>query len=578
MSTSTNLPNPIQNTTDQNLDSNLSEAQEYYLGLFEKWQKMSKDEQVKIDQPELWEELQKVDFEEEIKKYNVIRFYTQKELRGFLDISFFIVLSNIDKEIKEIEIKSVEINGYNFTIISEIYCDNLNINKNINLKTKCNFNNCCFNNVNISINLQYPRRNQAVQIAMSSGNVYIKSRQSGIIDISDSCNFDKLGLENYDISNFNIDTRKYLLELNSQNKLELINCNFPELDNIILQNELDTIKNNNNQLQQIFDFSSKIPKEYWEPFATYFSGFKSFIKRAKGKSLGMENNINGDFVFRVYSDDSNDLVGIEQDLNDFISAITYYSGNQFENYQKIQNGESVSINNLVMEGKVNQLIQEIKYLELENKTLRNFVSIFPEILQNIQESISQNYTQNQLLLATAKQNIIYTEGKTDVDYLKTAIKVLGYTDLDNVEIQEVGYEVNKNVYESGCGGLDNYWKSNKNKLSYNLNKITLLYDCDQKLQEENIDQKMFKVKINQNPNNQKYKVGIENLLPEIHFDNPDFCNKRTTTDPNTGKKTTTEELDKMKLCQYICNQQLTEDFQYFEPILNKLTTIFKLQP
>jgi hypothetical protein len=42
----------------------LTEAQQYYIGLFERWQKMSRDEKVKEDNIELWEELQKIHWNE----------------------------------------------------------------------------------------------------------------------------------------------------------------------------------------------------------------------------------------------------------------------------------------------------------------------------------------------------------------------------------------------------------------------------------------------------------------------------------------------------------------------------------
>lgn len=549
----------MSNISSQSIDQiKLSEAQEYYLELFRKWQKWQ------IESPEKL----KLNYLMGIK--DISEAILKIESNEGVDFQTYYKLAICDSELSKIYILLTWFDSKTLNPESKksslIYSKADTMNKQIFIIKDRNSSKLGF----------------VISFEQGEGILDITNlnNRSVKIDIFD-CNFDFIRLKGFNISDFDFMTRNELLRHNKQNTLELIDCNFLELDNLkkeqeilTLQNELELAQKTTIQPQQIFDFSSKIPKEYWEPFATYFSGFKSFIKRAKGKSLGMEININGDFMFRVYSDDPEDLVGIEQDLSDFLLAITYYSKNQFDSYQRMQNGETVSINNLVMEGKVSQLIQEVKYLELENKTLRTIVSIVPEILQNIQESIHQNYLQNQLLLEYYKPKI-FTEGKTDVDYLKTAIKIFGkqYPELLKVEIDEIGIQEDGQTRDGGVPNLNAYFKANKNKTSNLSTQIVLLYDCDTNQKLENIDNKLFKVGIKYNSNNQKYKIGIENLLPQSYFETDDYYKQTTKTDPNTGKKTTIEELDKVKLCQNICSQARPEDFKNFEELLNQLNQI-----
>ena len=516
----------MSNISQQSIDQiKLSEAQEYYLELFRKWQKWQIESPEKL--PEGYRSKDEFDFGilskifvEEMVYNKHARQYKLRNGRFYAKGKAFLSLGVSDEMI----IFDKEDRWYvSYLIILADYCEPHFIFKHI-----------------------YFEEDELSEVALE---ILIKNLTTKKFELHES-------------SWFNNEIKLRLNILNRDNKIT------------DLQNELELAQKTTIQPQQIFDFSSKIPKEYWEPFATYFSGFKSFIKRAKGKSLGMEININGDFMFRVYSDDPEDLVGIEQDLSDFLLAITYYSKNQFDSYQKMQNGETVSINNLVMEGKVSQLIQEVKYLELENKTLRTIVSIFPEILQNIQESIHQNYLQNQLLLEYYKPKI-FTEGKTDVDYLKTAIKIFGkqYPELLKVEIEEIGIQEDGQTRDGGVPNLNAYFKSNKNKTSNLSTQIVLLYDCDTNQKLENIDNKLFKVGIKPNNYNQKYKIGIENLLPQSYFETDYYYHNIVKPNEKTGGTKIIIELDKVKLCQDICSKERLEDFKNFEELLSQLNQI-----
>jgi len=80
-----------------------------------------------------------------------------------------------------------------------------------------------------------------------------------------------------------------------------------------------------------------------------------------------------------------------------------------------------------------------------------------------------------------------------------------------------------------------------------------------------------------NPDNQLYKIGVENLLtlPE------DFPKKQsyTTNTPvdDYGAERTTEQLDKVKLCKFICGElPIDQQKNYllaFEPLLTILRDV-----
>ncbi|MBK8806833.1 MAG: hypothetical protein IPO21_09365 [Bacteroidales bacterium] len=80
-----------------------------------------------------------------------------------------------------------------------------------------------------------------------------------------------------------------------------------------------------------------------------------------------------------------------------------------------------------------------------------------------------------------------------------------------------------------------------------------------------------------NQENTLFKRGIENLLTiPINFPKENFYNTKEnekTDDYSAKTKTTKEELNKMKLCKYICDE-LKEDEQ--KKYLNKFDLLFKI--
>ena len=120
MSTSTNLANQNQKI-NQNLDSNLSEAQIYYLGLFEKWSKP--DSELRRVDEVLWGS---IDFEvliEYIKSWNEEVYLDEKSL--FWLGKLFVIIKQTKEKIKLINLKFpnksvIQINGDFYDIAPEL--------------------------------------------------------------------------------------------------------------------------------------------------------------------------------------------------------------------------------------------------------------------------------------------------------------------------------------------------------------------------------------------------------------------------------------------------------------------------
>lgn len=606
--------------TDNTQDYSQIDSQKYYLEQFQRWQKMSTDPQVGKEQPELYDALQTMDWDNniaylqalidlhecsELKKarrdgrsrnYNSYKAISNGEEKIFIEFrnknKLFVRARNYIR-ICQLDVSTKQVNFYGvYRFFTNGNMDNykyhIDLGKDIFIQSNIfNYNDFDINRINFlgsKIIIKKPIVNGPLQIDECIGILEIHSLYDYKQSFSENLNvvltnfhyhFNKLTIVNTDLSMWYNDNRNHLLQLHSEGKLELINCNFPELDtlrleqeNLVLKNELESTKDT--QPQEIFDLTDVIPREYWEPFTTYFSGFKSFVRQAKGRDIGIELNVNNYFLFKLFSDNQEDLAYAESDLNDFLMAINYYSQNKYQSLDKLQSGHNIELAHMMMENRVNQLIQEIKYLELENRTLRKANNI-TSIIQVLQDGIIQQLNSNQLLL-TNHQPTIYTEGKIDVDYLIAAIRVLGFKKLEGVKIESIGKEDIKGDNGGGQSSLDSYYKANRNKTDQFGAKIILLYDCDTKVINSNQDDKLYCYKIPLNPSNQQYPLGIENLLPDSYFLDSKYW--KTTTKESNGKRTTIEELDKIKLCQDICNQAKLEDFENFGELLITLEQLF----
>ena len=169
------------------------------------------------------------------------------------------------------------------------------------------------------------------------------------------------------------------------------------------------------------------------------------------------------------------------------------------------------------------------------------------------------------VLATSKP-LVLTEGQTDVVYINTALKLLGYTDLlEQLEIDEVGQPGEKGSKGSGYKNLDNAYKFLENNPKYSSRRVLLLYDCDTPTEKKNVDL-LSTFRIPKNPHNTQVPKGFENLLPVELFEERFYQKKKEKTD--YGGENIISHFCKQKFCQWICKERgKREDFLQFEALV-----------
>jgi len=151
--------------------------------------------------------------------------------------------------------------------------------------------------------------------------------------------------------------------------------------------------------------------------------------------------------------------------------------------------------------------------------------------------------------------LVLTEGETDPVYIKTALDLLDRKDLlDQLDIDWVGMkDEHGNSLNTGKDSLNTTKKIIEANPDISNRKILFLYDCDAKKTKEHKG-KLFVDTIPRNPNNDKVKDGIENLLPSSLFDD-NFYEKKTT-EKGDGGETIVTKLKKKEFCTYILNSLL----------------------
>lgn len=149
--------------------------------------------------------------------------------------------------------------------------------------------------------------------------------------------------------------------------------------------------------------------------------------------------------------------------------------------------------------------------------------------------------------------VVFVEGETDEKYYNKALNVFGY-DKSKIQIEWIGRNVAKGKSENtGKKALDNaalFFKPNSFLLN---NHIVLLYDCDTNKTEA--DDALLHIRMmNKNEANGLYKIGVENLLmlPNNFVASDYYC--VTTKTDEYGAESHISTLDKVKLCNMICDK------------------------
>jgi hypothetical protein len=145
--------------------------------------------------------------------------------------------------------------------------------------------------------------------------------------------------------------------------------------------------------------------------------------------------------------------------------------------------------------------------------------------------------------------IVLTEGKTDVTYIKSAIKHLGLEKaFEKIIIEEVGSHLPQPC-NFGKSGLNNIYKSVSGKSHWLGARLILLYDSD-----SNKSSIRGRVSIHGIPKNPEGVIsnGIENLLPSTVFQDPEILKSLPNAPAGPGSVTLNGDTSKSAICELVC--------------------------
>ncbi|MBW4558257.1 MAG: hypothetical protein KME59_20485 [Trichormus sp. ATA11-4-KO1] len=172
-----------------------------------------------------------------------------------------------------------------------------------------------------------------------------------------------------------------------------------------------------------------------------------------------------------------------------------------------------------------------------------------------------------LTVEKGSKPLVLTEGETDPIYIKTALELLGETEiLEQADIEWVGASIGKgksiNTGDSGLNNTRDVLISNPQFLT---KKVLLLYDCD--TNKPNEDHEKLKIRKIPKQENRKVKKGIENLFPD-HLFTQDFYLPKVKYG-EYGEENKIQEFQKMKFCKWICEERKQAgDFVDFKIIVD----------
>ncbi|MCT7953147.1 AAA family ATPase [Ancylothrix sp. C2] len=224
-----------------------------------------------------------------------------------------------------------------------------------------------------------------------------------------------------------------------------------------------------------------------------------------------------------------------------------------------------------------QILEMPKGKKISTERFEEFLKSFDFYRQT---QVFENAVEEQILAAS--KPLVLTEGQTDVIYIKTALKLLGHTDiLEQLEIDEVGQSGKEGSKGGGHTNLDSARKFLENNQKLFSRPVLLLYDCDTKKEDEDVGLLSIRC-VPINKENSKVTKGIENLLPLELFEGETFYKKRIKKNEYGGENIISE-FRKQDFCKWVCEERgRKEDFLQFEklllPILKELlsSTIRKL--
>lgn len=173
--------------------------------------------------------------------------------------------------------------------------------------------------------------------------------------------------------------------------------------------------------------------------------------------------------------------------------------------------------------------------------------------------------------------LVWVEGETDPRYLETAARLLGRDELlGRLDFEWIGgKELGKHTnFHSGKDALNHTFSFLKANPSFAKRPVLLLYDND--ANKPALDDGLIHVRsIGNDPQNNRIHAGIEHLLPDSVFV-ADMFSTKISEKPN-GTRVTTEEINKMLLCETVCNdRKIPDDFSAFAKVLDLIESVADL--
>ena len=175
--------------------------------------------------------------------------------------------------------------------------------------------------------------------------------------------------------------------------------------------------------------------------------------------------------------------------------------------------------------------------------------------------------------ARGTKPLVLTEGPLDPLYIQAALVKLGHQELLNsFDIEFVGIEDEKGTRHGGDQGLNRFRNTYEANSSLFHRPILLLYDCDTQKPCEQIG-KLWVRLIPKNEENTTALRGIENLFSKRYFEGEfkkEYYSRKPKDDGGHS-----ENLDKPRFCNWVCEHGSASDFEEFKGIVKILEEFVK---
>lgn len=170
---------------------------------------------------------------------------------------------------------------------------------------------------------------------------------------------------------------------------------------------------------------------------------------------------------------------------------------------------------------------------------------------------------------------VFVEGETDEQYLNKALKLF-YPSNITLVFKWIGRKIAKDKAENtGDKALNSARALFMAHPTFISNRVVLLYDCDTNKPEEN-NAKLYIRSMVRNSSNTLYKKGAENLLIlPSDFDSQLYYSTIIKQD-EYGAESTIRNLDKTKLCDYLCGLPEDELKPIFANFKNEIDNIISI--